>query len=537
MATISQQGQQVTTDVLVIGSGIAGLSTVLALSQQQPHCKITLISKGKLGESNSRWAQGGIAAASQHEEDIKSHVDDTLKASDGLADPDIVNDMLHLGADAIKFLVKNGVRFDANLAQEGGHSIRRIYHAGDHTGQEIIQALLAAIKTCENVTLSEHHAAVNLITQTKPHQPGDLGEVIGAYVLNEQTGLIDTVTSQCTVLATGGAGKIYRYTSNPDTATGDGIAMAYRAGARVGNMEFYQFHPTLLYHKDLNTFLMTEALRGEGAYLVHPENGERFMKKYSPAAMELATRDIVARAIFSEIEQCQHNFMYLDVRHLDAVFLQERFPLIDKMLKKIGINMTTDLIPIVPAAHYLCGGIMSDMQGRTDLKRLYAVGETAFSGLHGANRLASNSLLEGVIMARLAAKDIAETLHEPLALTNPPAVWDSESVQDLRRATQINAHWRGLRSEMNAYAGIVRTQAGLEDFLRLIRARQAMVDAYYWKHTVTRDLIELRNIIQVAELITKAALKRCESRGGHFREDFPLLIVESGISVERRQIT
>lgn len=519
MMEISQKGQRYHFDVTLIGSGIAGLSYALELAQLSPQTKIALISKVNLGESNSRYAQGGIAAASQQAEAIQSHIQDTLAAADGLADPETTETILSAGADSIKFLVKHGVLFDANLAQEGGHSTRRIYHAGDYTGDVIIQSLMNAVKALDNVTIFEYHTAVNLIKQTLPHQPANFGEVVGAYILDERTSLIHTFLSQAVVLATGGAGKIYRYTSNSETATGDGIAMAQRAGARVGNMEFYQFHPTLLYHNDLNNFLITEALRGEGAHLLHPETQQRFMQKYAPKQMELATRDVVARAIFSEIEHSQHNFVYLDVRHLAPAFIKERFPSIDKALKKIGIDTSTDLIPVVPAAHYLCGGVLTNPQGKTDLHRLLAIGETAFTGLHGANRLASNSLLEGVVMARLAARETSLLLQQPFDLAETIEDWDSHSVVNLRRASQINAHWRGLRSEMSSYAGIIRTQAGLEDLLKLIQARREMVENYYWRHTITRDLLELRNIIEVAELITRAALKRTNSRGGHFRED------------------
>jgi len=322
------------------------------------------------------------------------------------------------------------------------------------------------------------------------------------------------------VLATGGAGKVYRYTSNPSVATGDGVAMAYRAGARVGGLEFYQFHPTLLYHPKINNFLISEALRGEGAYLRLPDTGERFMQRYAPEKMELATRDVVARAIFCEIEQSHHDYVCLDIRHKDPEFLKERFPMIYRTLLDVGIDISRDQIPVVPAAHYMGGGILSDIHGTTDLKRLFAIGETAYTGLHGANRLASNSLLEGVVMGRHAAQNCCPALESPTQLTKIVKEWDSAGVVDLRRASQLNVHWRGLRGEMSSYAGIIRTEAGLRDQLNLVLARRAMIEDYYWKYSITRDLIELRNIILIAELIVRSALNRRESRGGHYREDF-----------------
>jgi L-aspartate oxidase len=351
--------------------------------------------------------------------------------------------------------------------------------------------------------------------------------VIGVYVFSEQSGLIHTFLANAIVLATGGAGKVYRYTSNPHVATGDGVAMAYRAGARVGGLEFYQFHPTLLYHSKVNDFLISEALRGEGAYLRLPGTGERFMKRYAPKEMELATRDVVARAIFCEIEQGVDDYVHLDIRHKDKDFLQARFPMIYRTLLAIGLDLSRDLIPVVPAAHYMGGGIITDCYGQTDLKRLYAIGETACTGLHGANRLASNSLLEGVVMGRNTAPASLPMIKTSVGLSHPIRDWDSTSVVDLRRASQINVHWRGLRGEMSSYAGIIRTEAGLCDQLNLILARRQMIEDYYWKYTITRDLIELRNIILIAELIVRSALNRRESRGGHYREDFNTTQAES----------
>ena len=534
----SQQGIRQEFDVLVIGSGIAGLSYLLELCEKSPEIKIALIVKKTLKESNSYCAQGGIAAVTTKEDHIDDHIQDTLNAGGGLSRLPTVKNIISHGKEAIDMLVRHGVLFAKQnniyeLAQEGGHSARRIFHAGDHTGQAIMEALINAVSVHNNVTVFEYHIAVSLITQSELHTPGDHGEVLGAYVLDEAREKIDTFLAKAVVLATGGAGKVYRYTTNPETATGDGIAMAYRAGARCGNLEFYQFHPTLLYHHKVNNFLISEALRGEGAHLLNPMTHERFMTYYAPEKMELATRDIVARAIFSEIEKGNHNFVYLDIRHQKEAYLKNRFPMIFETLMKLNINMSKDLIPVVPAAHYLCGGVLADIHGRTDLKRLYAIGETAFTGLHGANRLASNSLLEGVIMGRLAAIQSEHDLKRPVVLQHHIRDWDSQHVMDLRRASQINVHWRGLRGEMTSYAGIVRTGAGLKDLLSLINTRREMIENYYCKHTITRDVIELRNIILVAKLMVMSALNRKESRGGHYREDYPNKLFESADTILR----
>ena len=534
----SQQGIRQEFDVLVIGSGIAGLSYLLELCEKSPEIKIALIVKKTLKESNSYCAQGGIAAVTTKEDHIDDHIQDTLNAGGGLSRLPTVKNIISHGKEAIDMLVRHCVLFAKQnniyeLAQEGGHSARRIFHAGDHTGQAIMEALINAVSVHNNVTVFEYHIAVSLITQSELHTPGDHGEVLGAYVLDEAREKIDTFLAKAVVLATGGAGKVYRYTTNPETATGDGIAMAYRAGARCGNLEFYQFHPTLLYHHKVNNFLISEALRGEGAHLLNPMTHERFMTYYAPEKMELATRDIVARAIFSEIEKGNHNFVYLDIRHQKEAYLKNRFPMIFETLMKLNINMSKDLIPVVPAAHYLCGGVLADIHGRTDLKRLYAIGETAFTGLHGANRLASNSLLEGVIMGRLAAIQSEHDLKRPVVLQHHIRDWDSQHVMDLRRASQINVHWRGLRGEMTSYAGIVRTGAGLKDLLSLINTRREMIENYYCKHTITRDVIELRNIILVAKLMVMSALNRKESRGGHYREDYPNKLFESADTILR----
>ncbi len=524
-AKISQQGSRRSFDVIVIGSGIAGLSYILQLLSIHPNIKIALVTKKSLQDSCTYYAQGGIATAS-NEHSVAMHIADTLAAGDGLCHQEVVSTIIKHGFTSIQELIQSGVGFDRqndayHLVQEGGHSERRIYHVGDHTGAAIVEVLVNAISSKPQITFFENHTVVNLITQNDQHAPQSFPEVIGAYVLNENSGKIDVFLARTIVLATGGAGKVYRYTTNPDVATGDGIAMAYRAGARTSGMEFYQFHPTLLYHPTLNNFLITEALRGEGAHLLRPNTLERFMQNYAPQNLELATRDIVARAIFTEIERSDKSFVYLDIRHKNREFLQQRFPTIFATLFKLGIDMSRDLIPVVPAAHYLCGGVLADCSGQTDIKRLYAIGEVAFTGLHGANRLASNSLLEGMVMAYAAAQDSVKWFAQPIVHREVIQDWDSQSVLDLRRASQIHAHWRSLRGEMTSYAGIVRTEAGLRDLLKLIQIRRESIENYYWKHSITRDLIELRNITLVAELIVRSALHRKESRGTHYREDYP----------------
>lgn len=526
MTRVSQQGKRIHYDVLIIGAGIAGLSCILELQAISPNCKILLLAKDKLPESNSVYAQGGIAAVNSAEDSLQQHLEDTLKSGAGLCDAAIVETIINQGPDAIVFLQQHGVKFDKeddlfDLTREGGHSARRIFHSKDITGEEIIRALIAAVKSLPNITIAEYHTAINLITLSPSHIPQSQSRVVGAYVLDETERKVNTIFANQVVLATGGAGKVYRYTSNPDVATGDGIAMAHRAGARIGNMEFVQFHPTLLYHDQQKNFLISEALRGEGAILRLPGSGSEFMQHYAPEQRELATRDIVARAMFNEIETTGHDYIHLDMRHKPKAWLQQRFPIIYQTLAKLCIEMHRDLIPVVPAAHYMCGGVLTDAAGQTDLPGLYAIGETAFSGLHGANRLASNSLLEGVVMARLASDAISANLKHAMPTIEHIPNWNSSGVVDLRRASQLNAHWRGLRGEMTSYAGIIRTEDGLKDLLNLIITRAEMIEEYYWHYSITRDLVELRNIILVAELIVRSALNRQESRGGHYRADFP----------------
>jgi len=525
--SISQSGQCYEFDALVIGSGLAGLHYALELLKLDPKIKIALISKVNTDESNSRYAQGGIAAVSGIDDSIDLHIQDTIAAGDGLCYEPNVREIIQQGPEAIVNLQNHYVKFSKesdgsfNLAKEGGHSKRRIYNCGDKTGENIISTLLDKIKKSPNIQVFENHTAVNLITELHPHTPSCLGEVLGAYILDSEQDVIHTFIAKAVILATGGAGKTYRYTTNPMVATGDGVAMAYRAGARINNMEFYQFHPTLLHHPTLNNFLISEAVRGEGAVLRNADTEKCFMEKYSPKARDLATRDVVSRAIFSEIEQSYKNFVYLDITHKSKEFLQKRFPQIYSTLLHIGIDISQDFIPVIPAAHYQCGGVLTDIAGRTDILRLFAIGEVACTGLHGANRLASNSLLEAVVMGTNAARESLQDIKRPFKAKFNIDNWNSIREPDARRASQIDAHWRSLRGEMTSYAGIVRTEAGLQDLLKLIKQRQAIVDEYYWTHRISRDFIELRNIILNAELIVKAAIARRESRGGHFREDFP----------------
>jgi L-aspartate oxidase len=526
-SNLYQQGKFQKFDVLVIGTGLAGLQYCLHLIKMQPKVKIALISKSDIKECNSRYAQGGIAAVFSEEDSVESHIADTLEAGDGLCYEPAVDFIIRQAPEAIQDLLSYSVPFTKNkageyiLAQEGGHTHRRIFNTGDQTGLVVSEILLKLIESHPQVELFSNHIAVNLITYYHPHRTDIQGEVLGAYLLDCESKAIHTFTAGCVILATGGAGKTYRYTTNPMIATGDGVAMAYRAGARVGNMEFYQFHPTLLHHHTLNNFLISEAVRGEGGILKNAETDERFMKKYAPEQMELATRDVVARAIFTEIEQGQIGYVHLDITHQPKSFLQKRFPQIYRTLLSIGIDMSQDSIPVVPAAHYQCGGVLTDIDGRTDLKRLYAIGEVAFTGLHGANRLASNSLVEALVMASNAARCTLKDIVAPSKNLEQIPNWSFPREVNSRRASQINAHWRGLRGEMTSYAGIVRTEAGLQDLLQLIMRRTSIIEEYYWKHCITRDLIELRNIVLNAELIVKAALSRRESRGGHYREDFP----------------
>ena len=409
--TTSQHGKRFHFDIMVIGGGASGLQYILELSKINPCCKIALITKRAQNDCNSYLAQGGIAASNLQKKSLDQHLQDTIKAGCGLCNVETAKKIINYGHEGIESLIKSGVEFDTaghgfDLAKEGGHSTRRIYHTDDMTGKSIMTALTEQVAKLNQVTIFERHIAVNLIVKKN--------ETIGAYILDENSHKIHCFFANATILATGGAGKVFRYTTNLEVATGDGVAMAYRAGTKIINMEFYQFHPTLLYHTKINNFLITEALRGEGAYLRNAGTGERFMQKYAPEQMELATRDIVARANFNEIEISNANFVYLDIRHKSEKFLKNRFPTVFNQLLELGINISKEMIPVVPAAHYLCGGIATAVDGTTDIKRLYAIGETACTGFHGANRLASNSLLENLAMAHYCA----QKKHERYCFSN-----------------------------------------------------------------------------------------------------------------------
>jgi L-aspartate oxidase len=514
--------QHFSHDILIIGSGAAGLALALNLSE---HSKIAILSKNRLKDGSTWWAQGGIAAVLDDKDSIEAHVKDTVKAGGGLCHLDAVTFTVENSADAIAWLIKQGVNFTRNsdndafhLTKEGGHSHRRIIHSTDATGKEVHRTLIERLRAAKNVDVFEQHIAVDLIQQADASSKRL--RCSGAYVYDREQDRVCTFQAKIVILATGGASKAYLYTSNPDGASGDGIAMAWRAGCRIANMEFNQFHPTCLYHPKAKTVLLTEALRGEGAYLKLP-NGERFMHRFDEQE-ELAPRDIVARAIDHEIKRLGCDHLYLDISHKPADFINEHFPNVKASCLQYGIDITKDPIPVVPAAHYTCGGVMVDKNGQTDLLNLYAIGETSFTGLHGANRMASNSLLECVVYARSAAEHIKQNISQILA-TDTPNDWDESRVKNSDEDVVIAHNWDELRRFMWDYVGIVRTQKRLERAQHRIKLLQREISEYYSNYKVGNDLIELRNLTTVAQLIIRSAMERKESRGLHYSLDYPNL--------------
>lgn len=514
------------SDVLVIGSGAAGLTAALALAN---HCSVTVISKGKLSNGSTRWAQGGIAAVLEAEDSIESHIDDTLIAGAGLCDEAAVRFIVSQGEAAIDQLIEAGVAFSKDeahedgygyhLTREGGHSHRRIIHVDDATGAAVQETLESQAQKHDGITLCEHHVCVDLITER--HVGGE-PRVHGAYVLDRKRRKVDVFEAKVVILATGGASKVYLYTSNPDGSTGDGIAIAHRAGCRVANMEFNQFHPTCLFHPKAKSFLITEAMRGEGAYLRLP-SGERFMPKFDERA-ELAPRDIVARAIDHEMKRLGADNLYLDITHRDQDFIIGHFPTIyRRCLEDFEIDITKDQVPIVPAAHYTCGGVMTDLDARTDVAGLYAIGECTHTGLHGANRMASNSLLECLVMGNAAAKDVIAHIAAMPSPTKAPD-WDESRVRDSDEEVVITHNWQELRRFMWDYVGIVRTNKRLERAKHRVDLLESEVEEFYGNFRVSRDLLELRNLVTVAGLIVKSAMARKESRGLHYTKDYPDLL-------------
>ena len=513
-----------TFDYVVVGSGIAGLTFALKAADKG---SVAIVTKKSRADSNTAWAQGGIACVTSSEDSIALHVRDTLIAGDGLCNEEVVRSIVSEGPERIAELIALGMNFDErttpeggrepDLGREGGHSKRRILHSKDTTGFEIEKTLLAAVAAHPNITVLENHMAVDLITT------GKLGyamqdSCVGLYVFNDSTGEVETLRTDVTILATGGCGRVYLYTTNPDIATGDGVAMAWRAGATISDMEFMQFHPTCLYHPKAKSFLITEAVRGEGGILTD-EKGARFMEKYDER-LELAPRDIVARAIDAEMKRTGKACVYLDISHKPAEFVRERFPTIYETCLGLGIDITSQPIPVVPAAHYQCGGVKTDMNGETTLRGLYAVGESASTGLHGANRLASNSLLEALVMAHRAEVKASRNHHrQGIDVVLPE--WRPGKVQNVDELVVIYHNWDEIRRLMWDYVGIVRTDKRLQRAATRLRNLQNEIQEFYWNFKITADLLELRNLSTVASLIVDCAISRKESRGLHYTLDYP----------------
>ncbi len=511
--------------VIIVGSGLAGLSTALRLAENQQ--KVALITKKNLAECNSFYAQGGIAAVIDKNDSMSSHIKDTLIAGAGLCDEKVVEYIVENAPAAINWLISMGVQFTQDnknstgfhLTKEGGHSFRRILHSADATGAAIIDTLVRKVSSHPNISIFENHIAVDLITGHKLGLSNN--NCYGIYVLNRRTNAVISLAAQKIILASGGAGKVYLYTTNPDVATGDGIAMAYRAGCKVANMEFIQFHPTCLFHPKAKSFLISEAVRGEGGILKLP-NGHRFMHDHDER-LELAPRDVVARAIDFEMKKHGFDCVYLDISYKSQTFIKEHFPNIYQFCRNLGIDITIEPIPVVPAAHYTCGGIVTDLNGKTDLTGLYAVGECAYTGLHGANRLASNSLLECLVIGQNVVNDILNSKQDHISLKLPS--WDASLVTDNDEAVIISHNWDELRRTMWDYVGIVRTNKRLERALHRIELLENEINDYYSNFKLSADLVELRNLVVNATLIVKSAMSRHESRGLHFSRNYQELAV------------
>ncbi len=513
-------------DVLIIGGGAAGLSLALRIADKQ---KVAIITKGPGKDGSTYYAQGGVSAVLSTEDSFDSHTEDTLKAGGELSNNEAVKFTIEHGPENIRWMQELGVPFsretdpagarELHLTREGGHTHRRVVHAADATGKAISDTLENHARHHKNITFFEHHIAVDLITSEKQGYDESENSCIGAYVLNKKSNHVETFQARFVVLATGGASKVYLYTSNPDGSTGDGIAMAWRAGCSVSNMEFNQFHPTCLYHPEAKSFLITEAVRGEGGKLLLPD-GKPFMHKFDERG-ELAPRDIVARAIDHEMKRLGAPFIYLDISHRSPAFIASHFPTIYKRCLTYGIDITKEPIPVVPAAHYTCGGVNTDLHGRTDIRNLYAIGETAHTGLHGANRMASNSILECLVFAQSAAENIKSLCEQKYEFRNIEK-WDESRVTDSDEEVVISHNWDELRRFMWDYVGIVRTNKRLERAMHRVSLLQQEINDYYSNFRITSDLIELRNLTLVAELIIRSAMSRKESRGLHFSLDYPV---------------